>query len=45
MKKRAVRDRRIITKQNPIKGILHDLNTQLQDYLEALKSVTSKENS
>ena len=44
MKERAVRHRRVTTKKNPIKGILHDLNTQLQDYLEALKSVKPKEN-
>jgi len=43
MKSRAVTHRQIKPKRNPIKGILHDLNTQLQDYLEALRSVTPKE--
>ena len=44
MKARAVKHRRATPKRNPIKGVLYDLNTQLQDYLEALKSVSSKQN-
>jgi len=44
MKERVVRHRQVNTRRNPIKGILHDLNVQLQDYLEALRSVTPKEN-
>jgi len=44
MKTQAVRHRQINNKKGPFKGLLHDLNAQLQDYLEALRSVTPKEN-
>lgn len=44
MKKRSVRPHKVAPRRNPIKGVLLDLNTQLQDYLEALKSVSNKQN-
>jgi len=30
-------------KKNPIKGVLIELNSQLQDYIEALKNASTKE--